>query len=176
MDFFFVLCSSSSRLIVLNGAFVIIPVTQWLWTWRCAALLCILALILVTAVVVCSLYLPRRADAPVFPKIPDSSVEGNYPIWKNFPLWDGGRDVRETDLWTRRWITALLRASRFRNYNVPIFRLSTTCFCIQLQSIFVYEKNTRERVRLDCEPPWGRQNDSCIQIYACLLIFLLSFN
>ncbi|EFN77212.1 peptidoglycan-recognition protein LC isoform X1 [Harpegnathos saltator] len=54
-------------------------VTQWLWTWRCAALLCTLALILVTAVVVCSLYLTRRADAPaapVFPEIPDSSLVG----------------------------------------------------------------------------------------------------
>ncbi|XP_014484296.1 PREDICTED: peptidoglycan-recognition protein LC-like [Dinoponera quadriceps] len=51
-------------------------VTQWLWTWRCAALFCILALILVTAVVVSSLYLTRRASAPVFPEIPDSSVKG----------------------------------------------------------------------------------------------------
>lgn len=70
-----------------NMAFIIISVTQWLWTWRCAALLCILALILVTAVVICSVYLTRRTDAPpapVFPEIPDSSLGGNYPSGKFF--------------------------------------------------------------------------------------------
>lgn len=54
-------------------------VTKWLWTWRCAAFLCLLALILVTTVVVTVVYLARSSaspPAPVFPEIPDSSLEG----------------------------------------------------------------------------------------------------
>lgn len=54
-------------------------VTKWLWTWRCAALLCTLALIIVTMVVVGSVLLTRRYDAPpapIFPEIPDSSLDG----------------------------------------------------------------------------------------------------
>lgn len=54
-------------------------VTKWLWTWRCAAFLCVVALILVTAVVITSVYLARSSaapPAPVFPEIPDSSLTG----------------------------------------------------------------------------------------------------
>ncbi|XP_012532094.1 peptidoglycan-recognition protein LC [Monomorium pharaonis] len=50
--------------------------TQWLWTWRCAALSCVLALILLAAVVITSIYFTHHPDAPVFPEIPDSSLEG----------------------------------------------------------------------------------------------------
>ena len=52
-------------------------VVKWLWTWRCAAFLCVLALILVTAVIVACVYLTRNVTtppAPVFPEIPDSSL------------------------------------------------------------------------------------------------------
>ncbi|XP_032686582.1 peptidoglycan recognition protein-like, partial [Odontomachus brunneus] len=48
--------------------------TQWLCTWKCMALLCILALILMT-IELGSLYFTRYMDAPVFPEIPDSSLE-----------------------------------------------------------------------------------------------------
>lgn len=54
-------------------------VTKWLWSWRCAAFLCVLALILVTTVVITLVYLARgnaSPPSPVFPEIPDSSVEG----------------------------------------------------------------------------------------------------
>lgn len=54
-------------------------VTKWLWTWRCAALLCTIALIIVTMIVVGSVLLTHRYDAPptpIFPEIPDSSLEG----------------------------------------------------------------------------------------------------
>lgn len=54
-------------------------VTKWLWTWRCAAFLCVLALILVTTVVITSVYFARNSaspPAPVFPEIPDSSLAG----------------------------------------------------------------------------------------------------
>lgn len=54
----------------------LVKVTQWLWTWRCATLLCVLALILLTTIVVTSVYFIHHPDAPVFPQIPDSSVEG----------------------------------------------------------------------------------------------------
>ncbi|XP_076683254.1 peptidoglycan-recognition protein LC isoform X1 [Andrena cerasifolii] len=52
-------------------------VVKWLWTWRCAAFLCVLALILVTTVIVACVYLTRNVTtppAPVFPEIPDSSL------------------------------------------------------------------------------------------------------
>nr|XP_012138566.1 PREDICTED: peptidoglycan-recognition protein LC-like isoform X2 [Megachile rotundata] len=55
-------------------------VTKWLWTWRCAALLCVLALILVITVIVVSVYFTNSSTttrpAPVFPEIPDSSLGG----------------------------------------------------------------------------------------------------
>ncbi|XP_043505214.1 peptidoglycan-recognition protein LC-like isoform X2 [Polistes fuscatus] len=54
-------------------------VKNWLWTWRCAALLCTIALIVVTTIVVASVLLTHRHDVPpalVFPEIPDSSLEG----------------------------------------------------------------------------------------------------
>lgn len=63
-----------------NIAFVIILVTQWLWTWRCAFLSCALALIFLTAIVIAIVHFARYTDAPpspVFPQIPDSSLEGN---------------------------------------------------------------------------------------------------
>ncbi|OAD55505.1 Peptidoglycan-recognition protein LE, partial [Eufriesea mexicana] len=50
-------------------------VTKWLWTWRCATFLCILALFFVTTVVIASVYLTRNSTIPptlVFPEIPDS--------------------------------------------------------------------------------------------------------
>ncbi|KAI4489634.1 hypothetical protein M0802_010944 [Mischocyttarus mexicanus] len=54
-------------------------VKNWLWTWRCAALLCTIALIVVTTIVVASVLLTNRHDVSptlVFPEIPDSSLEG----------------------------------------------------------------------------------------------------
>lgn len=54
-------------------------VTQLLWTWRCAVLSCVLALIFLTATVVAIVHFARPTDAPptpVFPEIPDSSLEG----------------------------------------------------------------------------------------------------
>lgn len=54
-------------------------VTQWLWTWRCAFLSCALALIFLTAIVIAIVHFARYTDAPpspVFPEIPDSSLEG----------------------------------------------------------------------------------------------------
>lgn len=66
--------------------FIIILVTQWLWTWRCAALLCVLALIVLAAVVITSIYFTHHPDAPVFPEIPDSSLEGNCSPEKLFAL------------------------------------------------------------------------------------------
>lgn len=54
-------------------------VTQWLWTWRCAVLSCTLALIFLTAIVIAIVHFARYTDAPakpVFPEIPDSSLEG----------------------------------------------------------------------------------------------------
>nr|XP_012232492.1 PREDICTED: peptidoglycan-recognition protein LC-like isoform X2 [Linepithema humile]XP_012232493.1 PREDICTED: peptidoglycan-recognition protein LC-like isoform X2 [Linepithema humile] len=54
-------------------------VTQWLWTWRCAILLCALALTLFAAIVITTIYLTRYTEvrrAPIFPEIPDSSLEG----------------------------------------------------------------------------------------------------
>ncbi|KYN01812.1 PREDICTED: peptidoglycan-recognition protein LC-like [Cyphomyrmex costatus] len=54
----------------------LVKVTQWLWTWRCAALSCVLALILLTTIVVTSVYFIHHSDVPIFPEIPDSSLEG----------------------------------------------------------------------------------------------------
>ncbi|XP_011156167.1 peptidoglycan-recognition protein LC isoform X1 [Solenopsis invicta] len=51
-------------------------VTQWLWTWRCAALSCVLVLILLAAVVITSIYFTHHSNTPLFPEIPDSSIEG----------------------------------------------------------------------------------------------------
>lgn len=54
-------------------------VTQWLWTWRCAILLCALVLTLLTAMVIITVYLTRYMNerpAPIFPEIPDSSLDG----------------------------------------------------------------------------------------------------
>ncbi|XP_071564582.1 peptidoglycan-recognition protein LC-like [Temnothorax nylanderi] len=51
-------------------------VTQWLWTWRCAALSCILAIILLAVVIITTVYFSHHPDSPVFPEIPDSSLEG----------------------------------------------------------------------------------------------------
>ncbi|XP_019884468.1 peptidoglycan-recognition protein LC isoform X2 [Camponotus floridanus] len=54
-------------------------VTQLLWTWRCAVLSGVLALIFLTATVVTIVHIARPTDAPptpVFPEIPDSSLEG----------------------------------------------------------------------------------------------------
>ncbi|XP_006565566.1 peptidoglycan-recognition protein LC isoform X3 [Apis mellifera] len=50
-------------------------VTKWLRTWRYAAFLCILALILVIIMVIVSIYFTRNSAIPsavVFPEIPDS--------------------------------------------------------------------------------------------------------
>lgn len=61
-------------------------VVKWLWTWRCAAFVCVLALILVTTVVVACVYIARNAAtplAPVFPEIPDSSLGVAGVIVKN---------------------------------------------------------------------------------------------
>jgi len=58
-------------------------VLQWFWTWRCAALLCVLSLILLATIVITTVYFTHQPVAPIFPKIPDSSLEGN-PIWKIF--------------------------------------------------------------------------------------------
>jgi len=58
-----------------------ISVLQWLCTWRCAALLGILVLILLITVVISSIYFTRNMNAqptPIFPEIPDSSINGNY--------------------------------------------------------------------------------------------------
>lgn len=56
-------------------------VTKWLWTWRCAALLCTIALILVTMIVVSFVLLTNTShrydvSPTLFPEIPDSSLEG----------------------------------------------------------------------------------------------------
>ncbi|XP_011698087.1 PREDICTED: peptidoglycan-recognition protein LC-like, partial [Wasmannia auropunctata] len=53
-------------------------VTRCLWTWRCAALSCVLALILLATIVVTVVYFTQshHSTAPVFPQIPDSSIEG----------------------------------------------------------------------------------------------------
>ncbi|XP_017791642.1 PREDICTED: peptidoglycan-recognition protein LE-like [Habropoda laboriosa] len=53
---------------ILSQNSVLIKVTKWLWTWRCASLLCILALILAISVIVASVYTGR--DLPVYPEIP----------------------------------------------------------------------------------------------------------
>ncbi|XP_011336868.2 peptidoglycan-recognition protein LC [Ooceraea biroi] len=51
-------------------------VTQWLCTWRCAALLGALVLLLIV-VMISSVYLSRDArQAPIFPEIPNSSING----------------------------------------------------------------------------------------------------
>ncbi|XP_076248290.1 peptidoglycan-recognition protein LC isoform X2 [Calliopsis andreniformis] len=52
-------------------------VTKWLWTWRCAAFLCVLALFLVTAVIVVSVYIARNAATPSASVVPDRpEIEG----------------------------------------------------------------------------------------------------
>lgn len=78
------LCCMFNRLlrsitVVLNIAFIIILVTQWLWTWRCAVLSCALALIFLTAIVIAIVHFTRHTDTPptlVLPEIPGSSLEG----------------------------------------------------------------------------------------------------
>jgi len=61
-------------------------VTQWLWTWRCAALSCVLVVIFLAIVVITTVYFNRHPVAPVFPEIPDPSLEGNCPSEKFFML------------------------------------------------------------------------------------------
>jgi len=60
---------------------------QWLWTWRCAVLSSVLAVILLAAIILSIVYFTHQPDAPTFPEIPDSSLESNF-IWKIFLLFE----------------------------------------------------------------------------------------
>ncbi|CAK9797270.1 Peptidoglycan-recognition protein LF [Anthophora quadrimaculata] len=60
--------TTTNTILSQNSVLCLDKVTKWLWTWRCASLLCILALILTISVVVASVYAGH--DSPVYPEIP----------------------------------------------------------------------------------------------------------
>ncbi|XP_029039724.2 peptidoglycan-recognition protein LA-like isoform X1 [Osmia bicornis bicornis] len=68
---------STANSSILSQSRNIDKVTKWLWTWRCAALMCTLSLILVITVIAVSVHFTSNSTAPpapIFPEIPDSSL------------------------------------------------------------------------------------------------------